>query len=82
MWLTSSQQNLLLTAPAEPTSLIFYCHGGKQITIDLRDGSVKLNGVKPDEAGLAFWTAVTTAYPYVREMIRHSKDGDPWSNSP
>ena len=72
----------LLTLEPELNFLSFGCHGGKQISIDLRDGSIKLDGVKPDEAALAFWTAVTTAYPYVREMIRHSKDGEPWSNSP
>ena len=78
---TTSLPNTTYAALSYP-EFVTSCGAKGSISISLRDGSVKYDGMKPDEAGLAFWAAVTTAFPYVSEIIRHSRDGQPWRSEP
>lgn len=72
-WLLSTTSTVA-RAWVDPTPkyLTFMAHGDAKIVVNLWDGSVKYEGVTPDEAGLAFWAAVTRAFPYIRDVIQDS----------
>lgn len=60
--------SVAISFPSNPT-IILTNSDGHSITINLKDGSVKFEGVNPDAAALLFWATVTDAFPYVRQMM-------------
>lgn len=60
----SMERVAALTIQSRPTNFVIVGRDDKcRITISLINGSTKLDGCGPDEAGRAFWDAVSRMYP-------------------
>lgn len=68
---SDSSWDVLATLSVE---FITFCTDKGDITLSLKDGSVKLpKDLKPDAAAREFWKAVTKAFPEVRKAIKEGK---------